>query len=319
MATPGILDQGNQYETGELFDFDTCIDPLELAAQALAKLKVAGLNGVLYYSDIPNNVIEFPLRTVGVSSFESAGMLVKDNKTDLENTLKPHLAIEIDESITVDLKQSGDEVVVGIGRPGELSGKKPRKELAEDDPRHGKATTYGNYACRCRRCTEAWRIYHREYLHRSGRNKPLAKWREEQAINKLNNPPEHGTESRYGGSYKCRCEQCRKAATEARRQRRNANPEASRLYDKRYRASTIRRSIGDEDRSLIRRAEELAAVRADATGELAELYRDQEKDDKFGHIIHIRPWLLSLNGLDRYGREMLETLVVEDGHAVKHV
>lgn len=37
-------------------------------------------------------------------------------------------------------------------------------ELAPDDPRHGRWTTYVNYGCRCDRCREAWRI--RNKVHR---------------------------------------------------------------------------------------------------------------------------------------------------------
>lgn len=42
-------------------------------------------------------------------------------------------------------------------------------ELADDDPRHGRWTTYVNYACRCDRCTEAWRARNKVRRHRAAR------------------------------------------------------------------------------------------------------------------------------------------------------
>lgn len=34
-----------------------------------------------------------------------------------------------------------------------------------EDPRHGTTNGYGNLRCRCERCTSAWRVRHREYMH----------------------------------------------------------------------------------------------------------------------------------------------------------
>jgi hypothetical protein len=187
----------------------------------------------------------------------------------------------------------------------------PYKELAADDPRHGKASTYSNYSCKCEKCTEAWRIYHLAYLHRSGRHKPMAQWRAEQAARRENNPPAHGTETRYS-NYKCRCKLCKKASADARRRRRHANPAATLRYDRLYRGRSLAISVGDFDLSLIRRAEELAQVRAVATGELAELIREQERDEKFGQRMPKRPWILSLDQRDQFGRELIETLVIAE-------
>lgn len=38
--------------------------------------------------------------------------------------------------------------------------------IADDDPRHGLASTYSNFACRCERCRSAMSQYHREYKAR---------------------------------------------------------------------------------------------------------------------------------------------------------
>lgn len=47
-------------------------------------------------------------------------------------------------------------------------------------------------------------------------------------------PPPHGTESRYTGELRCRCDLCRAAAATARRERRHADPDATRAYDRAY-------------------------------------------------------------------------------------
>lgn len=36
----------------------------------------------------------------------------------------------------------------------------------DGDPRHGTQNGYVNLWCRCEDCTEAWRVYHREYMNR---------------------------------------------------------------------------------------------------------------------------------------------------------
>lgn len=47
--------------------------------------------------------------------------------------------------------------------------------------------------------------------------------------------PPHGTESRYvSRRFRCRCDECRAAASSARRTRRAAGIEATRAYDRAY-------------------------------------------------------------------------------------
>lgn len=66
------------------------------------------------------------------------------------------------------------------------------KPIGADDPRHGKASTYKNYKCRCPACTEAKR------QERRG-SEPVRKER-----------AEHGDLSRY--THGCRCRSCKDAA-----------------------------------------------------------------------------------------------------------
>lgn len=37
--------------------------------------------------------------------------------------------------------------------------RKPRTELAKDDPRHGTANGYNNFGCKCDLCKAAWSSY----------------------------------------------------------------------------------------------------------------------------------------------------------------
>lgn len=87
---------------------------------------------------------------------------------------------------------------------------------------HGSMSTYQNYGCRCSDCTEAWRVYYRQKVagtcpecggRLSNRYQSKRCWNcylEQVAAT-------HGTET----SYKhCRCDQCRSAASSARRARR---------------------------------------------------------------------------------------------------
>jgi hypothetical protein len=90
--------------------------------------------------------------------------------------------------------------------------------LAATDPRHGTANGYKNLACRCDACREAWRIYHAEMMHRLGYERPRAVFLAE----RYPEPPPHGTETRYGGKWRCRCDECREAARLARARRRAA-------------------------------------------------------------------------------------------------
>jgi hypothetical protein len=50
-----------------------------------------------------------------------------------------------------------------------MTAPKPRdKDFWEDsdDERHGTTNGYTNLKCRCDRCTQAWKLWHREYMHR---------------------------------------------------------------------------------------------------------------------------------------------------------
>jgi hypothetical protein len=98
------------------------------------------------------------------------------------------------------------------------------------DPRHGKYTTYCNHGCRCPACREAWRVYVNEKNHRLGRHRT---WGEYLAQLAQQTPPPHGTESRY--TKGCRCEECVRAATEARKRRRRSDPERDAAYQRDYR------------------------------------------------------------------------------------
>lgn len=81
---------------------------------------------------------------------------------------------------------------------------------------HG-ASGYSNQGCKCEVCTAGNRDYHRSYMARTGRVLPRAAYlRIVRAF-----PPPHGTESRYARPHYCRCDDCRAAATEARRNRRH--------------------------------------------------------------------------------------------------
>jgi hypothetical protein len=68
-------------------------------------------------------------------------------------------------------------------------------KLAPDDPRHGKASTYNRFRCKCEKCTAAWRDKCQEM-----KDKRLAAVKDE-------NDPRHGTPNFYG-NYGCRCERC---------------------------------------------------------------------------------------------------------------
>lgn len=93
---------------------------------------------------------------------------------------------------------------------------------------HGSPWRYKNHGCRCRECTSAWSSYHVAYLHRTGRTKPRDIYLAELRAN-----PVHGTEGGYIRG--CRCEPCRVAAREARKERRHRNAEADRAYQREYR------------------------------------------------------------------------------------
>lgn len=49
---------------------------------------------------------------------------------------------------------------------------KPRGEDFWNDPedeRHGTTNGYSNLKCRCDRCKEAWKLWHREWMHQADR------------------------------------------------------------------------------------------------------------------------------------------------------
>lgn len=149
-----------------------------------------------------------------------------------------------------------------------------QRVLAPDDPRHGRASSYTNWKCRCVACRAAWRDQHREYLHRTGRTRPAEVYRADLEEKKA---AYHGTEGTY---QRCKCVRCTAAATEARKQRRYATPDATRAYDREYRGYAPLRSVGDADEALIRRATEIDRLRGSVDGELAELFAEQLKDDQ---------------------------------------
>lgn len=81
--------------------------------------------------------------------------------------------------------------------------------------KHGTRDGYTNRGCRCALCRRAFADAHREYTHRTGRRKPMEVELARRAESKANKP--HGTETKYG--YGCRCDECRAAATRARKAR----------------------------------------------------------------------------------------------------
>jgi hypothetical protein len=91
--------------------------------------------------------------------------------------------------------------------------------LAPNDTRHG-TNGYGNLGCRCEVCTSAQAVKmreYREYLHHTGQ----CRSREDYLAARRANLAPHGTESRYTGPDRCRCEECKCASREARARRRN--------------------------------------------------------------------------------------------------
>jgi len=79
---------------------------------------------------------------------------------------------------------------------------------------HGTRGRY-NHGCRCDKCSEANRIYSREYLQRKARA------HREMLLPISAGPTKHGTVHTYMGG--CRCTRCKIAARDDRRNRRNGN------------------------------------------------------------------------------------------------
>lgn len=92
---------------------------------------------------------------------------------------------------------------------------------------HGTKNGYNNYRCRCRDCRRAWSAYYSQFVTIPcpncgtpilGRYRPGAMCRACRAIAKTIPLDErHGTETGY--SKGCRCDSCRTASNEARRNR----------------------------------------------------------------------------------------------------
>lgn len=82
--------------------------------------------------------------------------------------------------------------------------------LPEDDPRHGRYSTYVNWGCRCEACTKAQYVVVRNYIGRT---------KEERRARITPDDPRHGTDTFYS-YHGCRCERCTAAHTEYRRKHR---------------------------------------------------------------------------------------------------
>ena len=101
-----------------------------------------------------------------------------------------------------------------------------RLAMRPDDPRHGTANGYSNLGCRCSECCAAQTAYAKERGIGGYMTIPCPKcgtgmWYYAKMCrgcrDRLREAP-HGSEGRY--SRGCRCDDCRRAATTARRLRR---------------------------------------------------------------------------------------------------
>jgi hypothetical protein len=113
----------------------------------------------------------------------------------------------------------------------------------------------------------------------------------------------HGTVNGYAVD-RCRCQECKRAWREYYAARR---AEQRKVRGHLTTAAQVAQAK--------RREEELAAVKSDASLELAELIREQEKDSYF--VIHHRPWLLSLDAI--WGDSDSEEDHYERGGVVVHI
>lgn len=79
--------------------------------------------------------------------------------------------------------------------------------LAPDDPRHGKASTYVNWACRCQPCKDAHREDGiRKYRARNWVNGTAPVQADPMDVNDPGDP-RHGTNTGYT-NWRCRCDRC---------------------------------------------------------------------------------------------------------------
>jgi hypothetical protein len=112
----------------------------------------------------------------------------------------------------------------------------------DGDPCHGTYNGYNNLGCRCDAC----RVAHTDHLRERGyggyRRVPCPtcgapkKFEATQCRACMNAAREaaRGTTSRYKNG--CRCDLCRAASSAARKGRRHANIDATRAYDRDYKA-----------------------------------------------------------------------------------
>jgi hypothetical protein len=113
----------------------------------------------------------------------------------------------------------------------------------DGDPCHGTNNGYNNLGCRCDACRVAHTSYLRERGIGSYRRVPCPTCGGTKALRAIQcrwcyyarTEAAHGTESRYTDRG-CRCDLCRAASAAARGARRHANIDATRTYDRDYKA-----------------------------------------------------------------------------------
>lgn len=102
--------------------------------------------------------------------------------------------------------------------------KPPKQRKVFVPPAHGTNSRYTNYRCHCELCVEAHRVALAEYRERrrleTGRDRAPEKPRRERTPRKRL-AAEHGTITMYT-EYRCRCEPCRQAIADYRREARRA-------------------------------------------------------------------------------------------------